>query len=99
MEKPTRKQAGLAMCHECMGYWADGKVDCETVRCPQYYYQPYRKLEPDLGWMNYNPARQGKVTWEESKRDITDEQREKLSQNMREVLKARQPVSRVPVKD
>lgn len=35
-------------CVACCCY--DGKMDCEIVTCPLYYWQPYRKLKPDLSW-------------------------------------------------
>lgn len=38
----THKQAVLAKCYECMGYCADGKVDCEIADCPLYLFNPYR---------------------------------------------------------
>ena len=40
-KKQTRKNAMLAKCYECMGYYADGKSDCEMQECPMYPYNPY----------------------------------------------------------
>lgn len=60
MKKPTRKQAILAKCHECCGYYTDGKFDCEVRKCPLYEYMPYREHEPELEWMQYSPKRVGK---------------------------------------
>lgn len=40
-EKCTQRQAILAKCYDCMGYYADGKVDCCIKRCPLYPYSPY----------------------------------------------------------
>ena len=37
------KQAILAQCYQCLGCYADGKVDCEIPDCPLYPYMPYRK--------------------------------------------------------
>lgn len=59
--KPTRKNAILAQCHECLGYYTDGMQDCENISCSLYLYMPYRKLEPDLTWASYNPKRKGRV--------------------------------------
>jgi len=30
-----------AMCYWCMGYYADGKINCGCVLCPNYTYMPY----------------------------------------------------------
>lgn len=48
--QPSRKRAIYIKCKECSG--ADGLVDCEIVQCPLYFWQPYRKKEPDLSWVN-----------------------------------------------
>ena len=42
-EKITIKQTLKAKCCECMGDFADGKVDCLIPECPIYPYQPYQK--------------------------------------------------------
>lgn len=36
------QQAITAQCCDCMGYYADGKIDCECPLCPLYPYMPYR---------------------------------------------------------
>jgi hypothetical protein len=59
--KPTMKNAILAQCHECMGHYQDGKVDCQQVKCSLYTWMPFRKLEPDHTWVRVHPKRQGKV--------------------------------------
>jgi len=44
-EKLTPTQAVHAKCYECMGYYADGKVDCGISDCPLYQshrYNPHR---------------------------------------------------------
>jgi hypothetical protein len=38
----TRKEAMLAKCYECMGFFEDGKQDCLGKSCPLYRYYPYR---------------------------------------------------------
>jgi hypothetical protein len=83
-QKLTRKQAMEYACHECLGYYADGKQDCECVRCPLYSFMKYAKKEPDLSFMKYNPSRVGRVTWEDSKRDITEEQRQAAADRLRQ---------------
>jgi len=37
-----RSEAMLAKCAECMGGYADGRVDCKCPECPLYTYAPYR---------------------------------------------------------
>lgn len=81
-KKLTRKLAIEYMCHECNGKYADGKHDCECVRCPLYSYFKYAKMEPDLSFINYNPSRSGSVTWEDSKRNLTEEQRNEIAQRL-----------------
>lgn len=45
-ERLTGRQACLAKCYECMGYYSDGKQDCKIPTCPLYMYMPYRET-PD----------------------------------------------------
>jgi hypothetical protein len=40
--KLTRKQAMLAKCYECSGYYADGKRACTVADCPMIGYMPYK---------------------------------------------------------
>jgi len=47
-------------CHQCMGEYQDGKVDCEITYCSLYEWMPYRKLEPDKTWEQYSPRGVGK---------------------------------------
>lgn len=76
-KKLSRSRAMKLMCAECMGYWIDGKVDCECIKCPLYFWQPYRKLEPDLTWLLYNPTTKGKKLFSETNRlSLSEEQRE-----------------------
>jgi len=42
-EKLTRGQALKAHCYDCMGYYGDGRIDCEDPACPLYPFMPYRK--------------------------------------------------------
>lgn len=82
-EKPTRSEAIKSKCHECCGYYEDGKDDCENTRCSLYPYMPYRKKEPNLDWIKYNPSIKGKVLKSESGREFTDEQRAAASERLR----------------
>ena len=38
----TRDQAIKAKCCDCMGYYIDGRMDCEVPDCPLYPFMPYR---------------------------------------------------------
>lgn len=81
--KVTRKIAIELQCHECMGHYADSRQDCECVRCHLYSWMPYARKEPDLTCFDFNPRRGGKVTWEDSEREMTEEQRAKMSERMK----------------
>lgn len=37
-------RAMKAKCADCMGNYADGRVDCEIQGCPLYSWMPYRKI-------------------------------------------------------
>ena len=49
-ERITQQQAIRAKCYECMGYYADGRVDCQSPRCPLYPYHPYNKHRFKIIW-------------------------------------------------
>ena len=49
-QRLSRVNAVKAKCLECIGYPADGRVDCQVTGCPLYYWQPYRELDPDTSW-------------------------------------------------
>lgn len=88
-EKVTRSEAILAMCHQCLGHYSDGKVDCECQRCPLYSFMPYARKEPELEWMQYNHKMVGLVLKEDSKREYTEEQREVLRARLESARSAR----------
>lgn len=46
--KLTYKQAILAKCYDCMGYYIDGKTSCEIPECPLYPVMPYKKTSKAL---------------------------------------------------
>lgn len=56
------RQAVYAHCYSCMGYFAEGKVDCAMPHCPLHSFMPY------------NANRVKKVTG----RKLTDAQKEKM---------------------
>ena len=37
----TQREAILAHCYECMGYYYGGKEECQNPECPLYPYMPY----------------------------------------------------------
>jgi hypothetical protein len=42
-QKLSPKQAILANCYQCLGFYVDGRHDCEIPDCPLYPFMPYRK--------------------------------------------------------
>ena len=42
-KKLTKAQAIKAYCYDCMGFYADGRQDCEMPTCPLYPFMPFRK--------------------------------------------------------
>jgi hypothetical protein len=71
-----------AKCHDCCGGYIDGREDCGSTACPLYPWMPYAANPPDLAWMEFNPKRVGNVTWEESGREMTDEDREAAARRL-----------------
>jgi hypothetical protein len=41
-QRLTFRQSILAKCYDCMGYYADGKMDCIVKDCPLYPFMPYK---------------------------------------------------------
>ena len=74
--KVTMKRAIELQCHDCLGFYEDGKMDCENVRCPLYTYMPYRKKEPDLEKFLYSARAVGKVLMSK-RREVGKEKFEK----------------------
>ena len=48
-KKLTRAEAMKAKCYDCMGYFADGTLDCKLKNCPMYDYRPYKRDETTRG--------------------------------------------------
>lgn len=42
--KLTARQSVIAFCCECMGFYHDGRHDCENYMCSHYPLMPYGKL-------------------------------------------------------
>jgi hypothetical protein len=49
--RPPAIKAIKSKCRECVNW---NRIDCEIQHCPLYYWQPYRKGEPDLSWVEAN---------------------------------------------
>ena len=73
---PTRKKAIELKCHDCMGAYIDGKVDCQNSKCPLYAFMPYRKGKVDLSVFLYAPRAVGSILESDRRRKVTDAQRE-----------------------
>ena len=73
---PTRKKAIELKCHDCMGHYIDGKVDCQNSRCPLYPFMPYAKGKSDLSVFLYSPRAVGLILESDRRRKVTDKQRE-----------------------
>lgn len=41
-EKLSRKEAMQAKCYDCMGYFIDGRADCQIKYCPMFDYRPFK---------------------------------------------------------
>lgn len=76
----SRALAVIAKCHDCMGCYEEGKLDCGVVGCSLYSFMPYRKLEPDLSWTEINPKKKGVSIVE--KRQLSDEQRRNIGRRL-----------------
>ena len=37
----TLRQATLAKCYDCMGYFSDGKIDCKMPKCPLHDFMAF----------------------------------------------------------
>lgn len=44
-DRLTQRQAIIAQCYFCMGYYVDGRRDCGCEECPLYPYMPYKSKE------------------------------------------------------
>jgi hypothetical protein len=42
-ERLTLKQAVLARCYDCAGFYANGKVDCKMPHCPLHPFMTYNQ--------------------------------------------------------
>jgi len=88
--KPTRALAMAAKCHDCCGGYIDGKYDCTVTSCPLYPWFPYKDSKPQLKWLHYNPRRVGKVLWEESGREMSEEERLAAAARLQQSREAKQ---------
>jgi hypothetical protein len=45
----TQRQAILAKCYDCMGYYADGKISCGIPDCPLFPLMPFSNVSEEEG--------------------------------------------------
>ena len=57
----TPMQTIRCKCYDCMGFCADGKLDCKVPLCPIYAFMPYR---------DDKPKREKRVVTEEQKQSF-----------------------------
>ena len=65
--KISLKASVLAKCYECMGYYADGRTDCEGSDCPLYPYNP-----AGAAWKNRERKGMTSTALEVSKKALAD---------------------------
>jgi hypothetical protein len=53
-----------AKCYDCMGFYPDGRQDCEVHHCPLYPRMPFNK--------NKKASRVGRVFTDEQKKEISN---------------------------
>ena len=55
-DRITQRQMILAKCADCMGYYFDGRLDCEMPDCPLYPLMPYGKGSFRVGKATRKPV-------------------------------------------
>jgi len=81
--KVTPLNAIRSKCHDCMGHYVDGRVDCENTACALYSYMPYAIREPDPSWARYNSKRAGLHV--RLARELSDEERAAIADRLRKM--------------
>lgn len=76
-EQLTCRQAILAQCYACMGYY-DGMTeeDCEDTTCPLYQHNPYGTMKASKKRRRRNPDGTEKISRRE-RRKLEKEQKDK----------------------
>jgi hypothetical protein len=64
-ENLTQKQAILAKCYDCMGFYSDGAADCKVTTCSLYPFMPFSETGP-------RKLKKGRVYSEEEKAVISE---------------------------
>ncbi len=82
-EKYARSLAVQYKCWECTAKYYDGKNDCEMTRCPLYPFMPYAREKPIQEYLAFSPRHKGNTPIEETKRELTEEQRVLLGDRMK----------------
>lgn len=78
--KVTPMNAIKSKCHECMGHYVDGRVDCGNTACSLYAYMPYAQGEPNNEWTKYSNNRSGLV--ERMSRILSEEEKDVIRERL-----------------
>ena len=65
------QQAIRARCYDCMGFYDDGKVDCESETCPLHPYMPYNPNRRKIAGIG-NPEALAKARAARAEQDTED---------------------------
>jgi len=57
----TLRQATLAKCFDCCGYYSDGKVDCKMPDCPLHDFMPFNENKIKLTSRTMTEAHKAKM--------------------------------------
>ena len=70
-KNPSRADAILAKCWDCMGEYYDGKLDCRIPTCPLYHWMPWAKREANLWWQEFRHRHRGRVPRKQAQTGVT----------------------------
>lgn len=59
-EDLTKGEAIEAKCFDCMGGYADGRIDCQMPHCALYPWMPYKEGGPRIKSRPWSPERSAK---------------------------------------
>ena len=64
--KLSRKEAMQAKCYDCMGYFIDGRADCQIKYCPMFDFRPF-KDRPESKKLDFTKPSESKKATKEKK--------------------------------
>jgi len=64
--KLSRKEAMQAKCYDCMGYFIDGRADCQIKYCPMFDFRPF-KDRPESKKLDFTKPSEAKKATKEKK--------------------------------